>query len=212
VDGTLDGMWLSDLFVSAKQDKFFVLLRRQSALLLEGARALERFTQGNDPEQADACGRIEHEADEVVTQLIEALRNSFITPFDRQDIYNLSEGLDDMLDYVNNAAREIRLFNVAPTPEMQDMSRILVDAAVEVDAAVTSLCAGSGEAQAHAANASHAENLMERTYRDALAKLFEGDDTRLMLKLREIYRHLSNSADRADAVGRLIGKIVVKAS
>ena len=51
---------------------------------------------------------------------------------------------------------------------------------------------------------------MEELYRSALARLFAGDDVRSMLKLREVYRHLSNSADRADAIGKLIGKIVVK--
>jgi uncharacterized protein Yka (UPF0111/DUF47 family) len=51
---------------------------------------------------------------------------------------------------------------------------------------------------------------MEDLYRAALARLFAGDDVREMLKVREIYRHLSNSADRADAIGKLIGKIVVK--
>jgi uncharacterized protein Yka (UPF0111/DUF47 family) len=51
---------------------------------------------------------------------------------------------------------------------------------------------------------------MEDLYRASLAELFNGDDVRTMLKVREIYRHLSNSADRADAIGKLVGKIVVK--
>lgn len=202
-------MWLADLFQTSKDDKFFILLKKQAALLLEGTRTLERYIENGDVKLADEVERLEHQGDELIAALIKELRGSFVTPFDRQDIYALGEGIDDMLDYVNNAAREYRMFHAQQTPEMLEMMRILVHAAEEIEQGIQDVCGGAGDAYAHARQAAEAENKMEHVYREALAKLFEGDDMRTMFRLREIYRHLSNSADRADAIAKTIARILV---
>jgi len=131
---------------------------------------------------------------------------------DRQDIYNLGEAIDDMIDYLNSAAAEISLFKVSSTDHMRAMATILDDAARSIAASVKCLKSDPPRAWERAREAQHAENLVEERYRIALAELFDGDDIHEIFKLREVYRHLSNSADRADAIGRLIGKIVIKAS
>ena len=203
-------MWLADIFGSTKQNRFFALLKQMATICVEAARTLQRYVESGNSALSDEVNTLEKQGDETVQELIAALTESFVTPLDRQDIYNLGEAIDDMIDYLNNAAREIKLFGVAATPAMREMMQILVDGATHVDAAVSAVVAGSGDAAKHARLACEAENRMERVYRAALAELFDDSDMHRIFKLREIYRHLSNSADRTDAVGKLIGKIVVK--
>lgn len=203
-------MWLADLFRSSPGRRFFDLLDQQAALVCEAAAALERYVETADSEVTAAVADLESRGDETLRQLIDAISDSFVTPLDRQDLYNLGEAIDDMLDYLTGAAAEIKLFGVERTPAMHSMCSVLADAANSVRSAVQAIATQPAQARSLARAASDAENRMEDLYRSALAALFEGDDVRSMFKLREIYRHLSNSADRADAIGKLIGKIVVK--
>jgi uncharacterized protein Yka (UPF0111/DUF47 family) len=95
---------------------------------------------------------------------------------------------------------------------MSAIAEILESAAGAIAAGVKAIRSSPQEAWTRAGEAQHAENLVEHRYRIALAELFEDTDMSKIFKLREVYRHLGNSADRADAIGRLIGKVVVKTS
>jgi uncharacterized protein len=203
-------MWLSDLFTARKQQVFHDLLVQQCDVLLDAAGLLERFFAQQDSSAVAAADVLDKRSDALLSQIIVALTDTFVTPFDRQDIYNLSEALDDMVDYLDNATREVVLFKVAPTPAMVEMARILGGAAADVSTAIRTI-ANDQKAAAVAANAaSLAEEKVEDVYRRTVAELFDGPDFHSIFKMREIYRHLSNSADRADAIGKLIGKVVVK--
>ncbi len=205
-------MWLSNLFGSAHDDRFFRLLREHTKLLRETAELLVRYVSDGDAALPDRIGALEHRGDEVVLLMTKALRDTFVTPFDRQDIYGLTEAIDDMIDYLNNAGREIKLMHVTPTPQMIEMTTILAQASRDVDDGISALERDPNRASECGRAASHAENLMEDLYRRVIGTLFDAEDLRGALKLREIYRHLSNCADRADSTGRLICKIVVKTS
>ena len=203
-------MWLSDLFAGSRSRRYFDLLARQATILSEAARTLARYYDAGDLALAGGIERLEASGDEALRDLIEAIRDSFITPLDRQDLYYLGEAIDDMLDYIESAAVEFKLFGIAATPAMRAMCAALVDGASDIEAAVRAIATDPGQAYARARAASATEDRVEEIYRQAIAELFQGDDVRAMLKVREIYRHLSNSADRADAVGKVIAKIVVK--
>ena len=205
-------MWLTNLFGSARHDRFFQLLREHTKLLRETAEQLARFVADGDPSLPDSIDALEHRGDEVAQRMTQALKDTFVTPLDRQDIYGLTEAIDDMIDYLDNSAREIKLMRVRPTQPMVEMTNILAQAARDVDDGVAALVQDPERASACGRAVSHAENLVEDLYREVIRTLFDGDDLREALKLREIYRHLSNCADRADSTGRLIGKIVVKTS
>lgn len=205
-------MWLADLFLPAREDRFISLLQQHAEILCQVARLFNGYLATGTPSLSDDIGRLEKEGDEVLVQLTTALRDAFVTPMDRQDIYNLAEGIDDMIDYLEDAAREIRLFGVSPTEDMRAIARILEQATDAIATAVRSLKSDPKVAWAKALEAQHCENLVEDRYRAALAELFNGTDMSQIFKLREVYRHLSNSADQADAIGRHIGKIVVKAT
>jgi uncharacterized protein Yka (UPF0111/DUF47 family) len=203
-------MWLADMFQDSRGRRFFDILTRQTGLLCDAARVLAEYVESGKAELATQVLDLEKRGDAELAQLIDEISDTFVTPLDRQDLYALGEAIDDMIDYLAGAAAEIELFGVGATPAMKAMCGILVDAALSVEAAVGAIATGPKKAHHFARQASKAENRMEDLYRASLAELFNGDDVRSMMKLREIYRHLSNSADRADAVGKLVGKIVVK--
>lgn len=205
-------MWLADLFRSSPGKRFFDLLDAHASVLLEAARTLTAYVDSGKAELATVVDELEHKGDDLLRALVLAISDTFVTPLDRQDLYNLGEALDDMLDYIASAAVEIALFKQPSTPAMRAMCELLVEAAVSIRSAVSSISRDRATAQIAAREASDTENRMEILYRTTLAQLFDGHDIHEMFKLREIYRHLSNSADRADAVGKLVGKIVVKIS
>ena len=108
----------------------------------------------------------------------------------------------------------MEVLKVRPTPFMQRIASLLRDAAYELLQAVDRLEAHPGVANEHAQRAKALENRIEDVYREALADLFSGaEDTKhiiKMLKQREVYRHLSNAADRGDEAANVIADIVVK--
>jgi len=156
----------------------------------------------------------EKEADEARRILIDELNKTFITPFDREDIFSLSRTIDDVLDYAYSTVSEMEILKVEPTNYMQQMASILRDAGYELLMAVDRLENHPGVANNHAQRAKSLENRVEEVYREALADLFSGaEDIQhviKMLKSREVYRHLSNAADRGDEAANVIADIIVK--
>ena len=203
-------MWLSDIFTARKQKLFLALLRRHGDLLVQTAHGLTAFVQDPSSGAADELAEFDARSEKIVTDTIDALTDTFVTPFDRQDIYNLVEAMDDMIAYLASSAREIDLFKIKPTPQIGEMVDLLLQAATYVHTAIENIDAHGSFAVECANKACNIENTVEDLYRRTLAELFDTDDMHRIFKLREIYRHLSNAADRADAIGKLIGKIVVK--
>ncbi len=197
-----------------KQNVFLKLIHDQAALTLDGLEALKTFMISGDPAASALLSAKEKEADEARRILIDELNNTFITPFDREDIFLLSRTIDDVLDYAYSTVSEMEILKVEPTEYMQKMASILRDAANELLMAVDRLENHPGVANDHAQRAKSLENRVEELYREALADLFSGaEDIQhviKMLKSREVYRHLSNAADRGDEAANVIADIIVK--
>ncbi len=193
-----------------KKCDFCEMLRSQAEKVLEGLDALHRWVQENDPSQREKVKQVEREADELRRVLIEELNQTFVTPFDREDIFSLSRAIDDVMDYADRTVDEMELYEVKPNSHVISMIDILRKAARELSDATRLIQKYPNIALEHATKAKACENEMESAYHRALAELFKGTDTVYMLKMREIYRHLSNAADRGDEAANLIGDIVVK--
>jgi hypothetical protein len=176
--------------------------------------ALKTYLDSRDPAASALLDAKEKEADEARRILIDELNKTFITPFDREDIFSLSRTIDDVLDYAYSTVSEMQILKVKPTPYMQRMASLLRDAAYELSMAVNSLEDHPAVSNDHAQRAKALENRVEGVYREALADLFSGaEDLKhvvMMLKLREVYRHMSNAADRGDEAANVIADIVVK--
>jgi predicted phosphate transport protein (TIGR00153 family) len=202
------------IFFKKRQNTFMKLIHEQAALTLAGLDALKVYMDGQDSTVAAQLISKEKEADEVRRILIYELNKTFITPFDREDIFSLSRTIDDVLDYAYSTLDEMEILKVRPTPFMQRIASLLRDAAYELLQAVDRLESHPGVANEHAQRAKALENRVEDVYREALADLFSGaEDTKhivKMLKQREVYRHLSNAADRGDEAANVIADIVVK--
>jgi hypothetical protein len=197
-------------FFFPKERNFSKLLLDQADKSLDGIIALEEFITKPSQEAGDKVRRLEQDADDLRHMLITELNQSFITPFDREDIFALSRTVDDVVDYAKSTVGEMALFKVEPNPSLLKMVNILRRQAEEISRAIFHLQSKPSLALEHAQKAKKLENEMERTYQEALVELFKEKDTIYILKVREIYRHLSNAADRADEAGNIIGDIVVK--
>ncbi len=197
-----------------KEDNFLKLINEQADLTLKGVELLLQYMSSPNPELAQKINRTEKEADEVRRILIDELNRTFITPFDREDIFALSRAIDDVLDYANTTVTEMTVLDVKPTPYMGRMATLLKDAAYEIHLAVQRLQKHPAVAADHAQRAKALENRVEDVYREAIADLFTGPEdvhhVIEMLKMREVYRHMSNAADQGDQAGNVIADIVVK--
>src|SRR3972149_2140091 len=192
------------------KSQFFEILSRQASKTLEGLEALWNYAENGTKENANLVRNIEREADELRRILIEELDSTFITPIDREDIYDLSRAIDDVVDYANTTVDEMEIYEVKGNHHIKEMVNILRKATRELYDAVKILKDYPKIASEHAVKAKAYENQMEKAYHMALADLFKGTDTVYMLKMREIYRHLSNAADRGDEAANIISSIVMK--
>jgi len=179
-----------------------------------GMESLREYMRNPDSAVAERVSKIEKEADEVRRILIDELNHTFVTPFDREDIFALSLTIDDILDYADTTIDELVTLKVEPNHYLERMVSLLADASMEIYRGVMRLEDHPNVANDHAVRAKALENRVEQIYRNALAELFVTPDdlegVMRILKLREIYRHLSNAADRGDQAANVIGDIVVK--
>lgn len=201
-------------FFKRREDVFHKLIQEQASITFEGLKLLVKYLEKHSPEISEELTMKEKEADEVRRILIDELNRSFVTPFDREDIFALSRSIDDVIDYADSTVSEMEVLKVNPTPFMRRIASLLKDAAYEIFQAVQRLQKNPAVAAEHAQRAKTLENRVESVYREAIAELFKGPEdvhhVVEMLKLREVYRHLSNAADRGDEAANIIADIVVK--
>jgi len=197
-----------------KRDPFFELLVEQSEKTLQGITALEQFMKTSNISLAKEVESMEKEADEVRRVLIQEINQSFVTPIDREDIFALSRAVDDILDYAYMTIDEMATLEVKPNDYLTSMVITLREATGEINQAILQLKNNPKNILQHASRAKKLENQVELIYHQALSKLFNEakDITEVLyiLKLREIYRHLSNAADRVDEAGNALSDIAVK--
>jgi len=203
------------LFGSGRRENNFIrILREQAEVLQRGALALERFVSENNAQDAEIVELSEKEGDELRRLLIDDLHKTFVTPFDREDIFELSLYLDDVLDYCYTTILEMRLLNVNTNDYLREMVTRVREAADELLLAMQRLEKNPMVALDHSRRAKHRENQVEKLYRQAISDLFHGPEdvhhVMMMLRTREVYRHISNAADQADQAANVIGKIVMK--
>jgi predicted phosphate transport protein (TIGR00153 family) len=201
-------------FFKKREEIFHKLIQQQASITYEGLKLLCKYLETQAPEIAEELALKEKEADEVRRILIDELNRRFVTPFDREDIFALSRSIDDVIDYADSTVSEMVVLNVKPTPFMERMASLLKDAAYEIYQGVLRLQTHPAVAVDHAQRAKALENRVEAVYREAVADLFSGPEdihhVVEMLKMREVYRHLSNAADRGDEAGNILSDIVVK--
>lgn len=208
-------MGIADTFWrKKKEDKFVSLLIQQYDITFEGIKLLERLLGQPDDQAIESMRAKEYEADEIRRILIDELHNTFVTPFDREDIFNLSLHIDEMIDYGLTTLEEMHLLRVDTDEYLGSMVGLVRQEAEELALAMRRLSANPRVAGDHARRAKKLENEVDHMYRLAVADLFTKakDFKQLMalLRRREVYRHVSNMSDRADAAANVFGMVVMK--
>lgn len=210
----MPGLGAIKRFLAPREDRFLPLLIEQAEITLRGLAALEAYMKRKSEKQAVAVAQAEQDADDIRQALITELNRTFVTPMDREDIFALSRAIDDVMDYAYTTVEEMQILSIEPNDYLRRLVSLLHDAADEIHLAMLRLKEHPGVAAEHATRAKALENRVERVYREAVAKLFFGPQDMHhvmgMLKLREVYRHLSNCADRGDQAANVIHDIVVK--
>ena len=193
-----------DKFRKNKEPDFFELLTKQAELINKGIRLLNEYCMTHDEAVADAVVKAEDDGDMVRRVLVDDMNKTFITPFDREDLFKLSAKLDEVLDYAKTSVDEIRLFKITPDDEMTEITTALHEMSEHIILAVSNI-------ERHEAIArDEAENKVGDLTVQALEKLFDTADFRSIFKYREIYRHLNQTADIADEAMDCLLKILVK--
>jgi len=199
-----------------KEDKFISLLIEQSEVTADGLRLLEGYVSAPkvESEAIEQMRVKELEGDEIRRILIDELHSTFITPLDREDIFTLSLYIDDVLDYAYSTIREIEVLDIQVDDHLVNMIKFDREAAEEIALAIQRLTANPRVAGEHARRAKKLENEVEDVYRVAISELFKkAKDFKplmVMLRRREVYRHVSNMADRANDAADVIGIVVMK--
>ncbi len=201
--------------IMPREPKFFDLFERSVANVATAARLLadlfENYTKL--PQKVARMTELEHVGDAITHQIMEQLHRTFVTPLDREDIALLTERLDDMMDFMEDAANAMLLYRIEqPTIRAQELASILVTMTDELAIAVPHLRNRSKmkEILEHCVEINRLENEADTVVRFALAELFDGTPITEVIKWREIYEHLETAADKGEDVANVLEGVVLK--
>ena len=194
--------------------EFYDLFSAAGQNALEAARKAEtRFRSW--PQTAvsqEAVKQLENDGDDLTRQIIELLNTQYITPFDREDIYELAKVIDDVVDFIENASDLLGLYKVdRPMKEALEQCRVLVEASEHLARGISELRGFRG-AQRHLVEVKRLEDEGDRIVRDAIAGLFENGevDALTVIRWKDIFEALEDAIDACETTADVVGNIVVK--
>jgi predicted phosphate transport protein (TIGR00153 family) len=181
--------------------------------LIDGARAMvDLFADYRDVDKkVDEIRRIEHVGDEMTHSIMRKLNQTFITPFDREDLYKLASSLDDVLDFLNASGARIVMYRITnPPPEAGVLARLILAQSEELAKAV-SLLEKNGDVLVHCVEINRLENEADQVSRAAIARLFDHEkDPITLIKTKELLEFLETATDRAEDVADVLETVVLK--
>jgi hypothetical protein len=188
------------------------MLGQQAAITVEGMDELVAWA-GGDAAAADRLRSCEHRADERKRELREALTEAFSTPLEPEDIFELSRGLDEILNSAKNIAGEAEAMQTAPDAAIAEMATELAAGTKRLAEAFAMIARDDrAAATAVADRAVKDQRNLEHTYRAAMSALIEIDDVREIAARRELYRRLARTADELVGVAERVWYSVLKES
>ncbi len=198
-----------------REEGFFDLFAKQADNVVVGAKALQQMLSQYTgvPEQVQSVKAIEHEGDEITHGILTKLNQTFITPFDREDIHELCSQIDDVIDLIDAAASRFVLYRVDRVREgTLDLVKVLVSATVEVTAAVHALSSPEN-ALKHCIEINRYENESDRICRTLIAKLFDEETNPVqIIKWKEIFEVIETAVDKCEDVANVIEGVILKSA
>jgi uncharacterized protein len=201
--------WLSKLF--EPHVNFYALLQNQSQTTLEGMLALEDFMAEGEPQFAQKVRELERHADEQKLLLERKLTDSFVTPFDREDIYDISVYMDEIINSAKATVREVEAMDISPKQtQFKEMASTLIEGTRCINNCFKHLNKNLKQATEEAQLARKSENRFNKNYRAAMKQLLLQDDFKLIFKTTEVYRSMKTGSEKIDRLGEKLLHVIVK--
>jgi uncharacterized protein len=200
-----------------RETKFFDLFAEIANNVTDGARVLSELLNNYDYERMPAAvakiTEIEHKGDEMTHRILIKLNQTFITPFDREDIHLLASSLDDVLDFIFSAADRLLNYKItAPSPSAKILAGIILRQSEELGKAVSMLGKDSHVLE-HCVEVNRLENEADKVSREAIGRLFDGEpDPITLIKLKELLEVLEEASDKAEDVANVLETVILKSS
>jgi predicted phosphate transport protein (TIGR00153 family) len=196
-----------------KDTSFFQMFSAMSDNLIAGAQTLvDLFADYKDVnKRIDEVRRLERAGDELTHAILTKLNQTFITPFDREDIHQLASKLDDVLDYINASGARLVMYRIAaPPPAAGELAKIILMQCQELQKAV-SLMQKNGDILGHCVEINRLENEADQISQQAIARLFDSEkDPINLIKIKELLEFLESATDKAEDVANVLETVVLK--
>ncbi len=199
-----------------RDTRFFDLFADMAGNLGDGARLLKRTLDDfhDIEERVRQLKEIEHRGDEMTHNILTKLNQTFITPFDREDIYRLASSLDDVLDFIYAAGVRLTMYKITAAPEAASrLAEILIRQADQLSEAVGRLGKRRDNVLENCVEINRLENEADQIARTAIAGLFEREkDPISLIKLKELYEVLETATDKAEDAANVLEGVVLKSA
>ena len=199
-----------------KERRFFELFEQQAAVIKKGLDLFELLLReySRRKELTQQIKDVENDADAVAHQIIQLLNNTFVTPFDREDIQTLVNRMDDVMDLLEKASARMEIYDLSAPPEnIDEMLAILQKAFDKISSAVGMLRDWKHRDAIFqiCVEVNSLENQGDAVLRTSLERLFKGaSDPFYVIKAKEIYESLEDAIDRCEDLSNVIETIVIK--
>ena len=199
-----------------REPKFFDMFAEMASNLMEGATTLRALFQDyNDvPVSVQKIKDIEHKGDDMTHAVVIKLNQTFITPFDREDIHALASALDDVLDYINSAADRLLMYKITSTPnDALKLADVIVRQSDELSKAVSLLEKNQQKVLEHCVEVNRLENEADAVARDAIGHLFQDEkDPIQLIKIKELLEVLETATDKAEDAANVLETVILKSA
>jgi predicted phosphate transport protein (TIGR00153 family) len=198
-----------------RDTKFFDLFEEMSANIVEGATLLKAILQDfqNVEARVQQLHDIEHKGDNLTHSVLVKLHQTFITPFDREDIHALASAMDDVLDYLHAAGERLVMYKITHAPpQAVELANVIIRQSTEIQSAVASLDKHDRVLE-RCVEINRLENEADTLARTALAGLFEREkDPISLIKQKELIEVLETATDKAEDAANILESVVLKSA
>ncbi len=198
-----------------REVKFFTMFAEMSGNLIQGAQLLRAILGDfeNVEVRVQQLKEIEHRGDEITHAILTKLNQTFITPFDREDIHRLAASMDDVLDFLYAAGERLVMYKITHAPAAAAALADLVIRQSEQISKAVSLLEKHDHVLDYCVEINRLENEADRVAREAIAALFEREkDPIALIKIKELYEVLERASDKAEDVANVLESVVLKSA
>jgi uncharacterized protein len=196
-----------------REQRFYDLFEQQATILVSTSILLKEALDdvSSLPARQREIKDLERQGDKNTYEIMRTLNETFVTPFDHEDISALAAGLDDIIDYIEEIADTVNLYGITTIPRpASELTELLVQAVAQLEQAVGKLRSGKNDS-GYAIEVHRLEDVGDSTSRRAIAELFQGErDPLEVIKLKDLYGLLEDALDRCEDVANVIENIAIK--